>query len=132
MQVSIPLDECIIPKYKKLLKDIFRHKYTHYVLEGGRGSTKSSFVAIATILLIVKNPKVHAVCFRKVANTIQNSIYPQVVWAIYQLGLESLFIIPKTYSTPIVYKPTGQRIIFMGLDDPMKVKSRIGSICRRE
>jgi phage terminase large subunit len=39
------------------------------------------------------------------------------------MGVESLFKIPKTYVTPIVYLPTGQRIYFMGLDDPMKVKS---------
>lgn len=123
MQLDIHLDECIIPKYKKLLKQVLRHEYTHYVLKGGRGSTKSSFVGLCIILLILSNPKCHAVCFRKIANTIQNSIYPQVVWAIYQLGLQDFFQIPKTYSTPIVYKPTGQRIIFMGLDDPMKVKS---------
>ena len=42
---------------------------------------------------------------------------------IHQLGVESLFRLPKTYSTPITYIPTGQKIYFMGLDDPMKVKS---------
>lgn len=110
--------------YKPVLQDIFAHKHVHYVFAGGRGSTKSSFAGgIAVPLLIMQNPKVHAVCFRKVANTIQNSIFAQVVWGIYQLGVEHLFKIPKTYSTPIVYWPTGQRIFFMGLDDPMKVKS---------
>lgn len=110
--------------YKPVLRDVLQHKYTHYVFAGGRGSTKSSFVGgISVPLLIMQNPKVHAVCFRKVANTIQNSIFAQVVWGIYQLGVEELFKIPKTYSTPIVYWPTGQKIFFMGLDDPMKVKS---------
>ena len=110
--------------YDDVLEDILRHRHTHYVFAGGRGSTKSSFVGGITIpLLLISNPKIHAVCFRKVANTIQNSIFAQVVWGIYQMGLESLFKIPKTYSTPIVYTPTGQKIYFMGLDDPMKVKS---------
>ena len=110
--------------YDDVLEDILGHRHTHYVFAGGRGSTKSSFVGGITIpLLIISNPKVHAVCFRKIANTIQNSIFTQVVWGIYQMGLESLFKIPKTYSTPIVYIPTGQKIYFMGLDDPMKVKS---------
>lgn len=110
--------------YDSVLKDIFTHQHVHYVFPGGRGSTKSSFVGgIAIPLLIMQNPKVHAICFRKIANTIQTSIFPQVVWGIYQLGLESLFHIPKTYSTPITYLPTGQQILFMGLDDPMKVKS---------
>ena len=122
--ISIPLSDCIIPMYDEILKDVLQHRHTHYVGAGGRGSTKSSFFGgICIPLLIIQNPNVHAICFRKVGNTIQNSIYSQVVWGIYKLGLESLFHIPKTYSTPIVYLPTGQRILFMGMDDPNKVKS---------
>jgi PBSX family phage terminase large subunit len=122
--VRINLQDCIIPMYKDVLADVFKHNHTHYVFPGGRGSTKSSFVGGITIpLLIMQNPKCHAVCFRKVANTIQTSIFSQVIWGLYQLGVDSLFKIPKTYATPIVYLPTGQKIYFMGLDDPMKVKS---------
>ena len=107
-----------------LLQDILEHRHSRYVLPGGRGSTKSSCIGgIATPLLIMANPEIHAVCFRKVGNTIQTSIFPQVVWGIYQLGIQQFFKIPKNYSTPIEYIPTGQRIYFMGLDDPNKVKS---------
>lgn len=121
---NINLKDCIIPMYDDVLEDILEHRHTHYTFPGGRGSTKSSFVGGIDIpLLIMQNPDVHAVCFRKIANTIQTSIFPQVTWGIYQMGLDDLFQIPKTYSTPIIYKPTGQRIMFMGLDDPMKVKS---------
>ena len=110
--------------YDDVLEDILSHGHTHYVFPGGRGSTKSSFVGgIAIPLLIMTHPNIHAMCFRKIANTIQTSIFPQVEWGIYQLGVESLFKIPKTYSTPITYLPTGQQIRFMGLDDPMKTKS---------
>ena len=124
MKFEVPLDNCIIQMYKPVLKQILRHDFVHYVFAGGRGSTKSSFVGgIVIPLLIIANPTVHAVCFRKIGNTIQNSIYSQVAWGIYQLGLESLFRIPKSYSTPIEYLPTGQKIYFMGLDDPHKVKS---------
>lgn len=121
--IDINLKDCIIPMYHSLLDDVLRHEYTHYVMAGGRGSTKSSFVGVTIPLIIIKYPKVHAVCFRKVGNTIQNSIFAQIVWGIYQLGLEELFHIPKTYASPITYRPTGQKIYFMGLDDPMKVKS---------
>lgn len=121
--LTIPLNDCIIPMYKPVLKDILGHRHVHYVFAGGRGSTKSSFVGEVIPLILINNPQVHAVCFRKVGNTIQNSIYSQIVWGIYQLGLEGLFHIPKTYSTPIVYLPTGQQIYFMGLDDANKVKS---------
>ena len=124
ISIEVPLNNCIIPMYRSVLADVLGHKHTHYVGKGGRGSTKSSFFGgICIPLIIVNNPGVHAVCFRKIGNTIQTSIFAQVVWGIYQLGLESLFKIPKTYSTPIVYLPTGQRILFMGLDDPNKVKS---------
>lgn len=123
-QIDIRMSDMIIPMYYDTLKDIFKHDHVHYVFAGGRGSTKSSFVGgIAIPLLLVQNPTVHAACFRKVGNTIQNSIYAQVVWGIYQLGLESLFRIPKTYSNPITYIPTGQQIFFLGLDNPQKVKS---------
>lgn len=109
--------------YFKVLKYILEHKYVHYVFAGGRGSTKSSFVSIAIILLMLKYPDVNCICFRKVGNTIKTSIRNQIIWAIYTLGIEQYFKIPKTYSTPITYIPTGQQIFFMGLDDPNKVKS---------
>ena len=122
--INIPVDNCVIPMYKPIFKDILMHGHTHYIGSGGRGSTKSSFYGgIAIPMLIVANPNLNAVCFRKVGNTIQNSIYSQVVWGIEKLGLTSMFHIPKTYSNPIVYLPTGQKIMFMGMDDPNKVKS---------
>lgn len=121
--ININLKDCIIPMYYDLLDDILHHGHTHYVMAGGRGSTKSSFVGIAIPLILMQNPKVHAACFRKVGNTIQNSIHSQVAWGISQLGVEELFHVPKTYATPITYIPTGQQIYFMGLDDPMKIKS---------
>ena len=124
ISINIPIDDCVIPMYKPVLKDILTHGHTHYVGSGGRGSTKSSFYGgIAIPMLVVANPNVNAVCFRKVGNTVQNSIYSQVVWGIEKLGLSSMFKIPKTYSNPIVYLPTGQKIMFLGMDDPNKVKS---------
>lgn len=123
-EFKIKTEYSIIEMYEPVLDDILTHGHTHYTFPGGRGSTKSSLVGgIAIPLLIVDNPNIHAVCFRKVGNTIQNSTFSQVIWGIYQLGLQDLFSIPKKYSTPIVFKPTGQQILFMGLDDPMKVKS---------
>lgn len=122
--IEIKTENSIIPMYEDVLDDILEHKHTHYTFAGGRGTTKSSFAGgIALPLVIVENPNCHALCFRQVANTIQNSIFAQVVWGIYQLGLENLFNIPKTYSNGITFKPTGQKILFMGMDDPNKVKS---------
>ena len=121
--MDINVCKYIIPAYDAVFKAIINHLYVHYCLKGGRGSTKSSFIGLVIPLLIMQHPDVNAVCFRKVGNTVQNSIYSQITWAIYTLGLQDFFHIPKTYSNPIVYKPTGQKIFFMGMDDPNKVKS---------
>lgn len=122
-QFQIPIKDCIIPMYDDVLMDILQHKHTHYTFPGGRGSTKSSFVGIVIPLLIMNNPNIHAVCFRKVGNTIQNSIRAQIEWGIYKLGVERFFQIPKVYSSPMTFIPTGQKIYFLGLDNPDKVKS---------
>lgn len=121
--ININLQDCIIPMYDDVLRDIFEHKHTHYVFPGGRGSCKSSFIGLTIPMILINNPQVHAACFRKVGNTIQNSIRAQIEWGIYKLGLQDLFLIPKSYSNPIVFKPTGQKIYFLGLDNPQKVKS---------
>lgn len=121
--ININLQECIIPMYKEVLQDVLEHKHTHFIFPGGRGSCKSSFVGIAIPLVLVNNPTVHAACFRKVGNTIQNSIRAQIEWGIYKLGMQDLFNIPASYANPITFKPTGQKIYFLGLDKPAKIKS---------
>ena len=123
LEVCINTKDHIIPMYEDILDKVLDHEYVHYVFPGGRGSTKSSFISICLPLLLIDNPDIHIAVFRKVGNTIKTSVWGQVVWAIYQLGLDSLFTIPKTHSNPIVYNPTGQRIMFFGLDDADKVKS---------
>lgn len=122
-EIELNLKDIIISKYYSVMNDILDHKHTHYIFSGGRGSTKSSFVSIMIPLLIIDNPSIHACIFRKVANTIKTSIWSQIIWAIYTLKIDDFFDIPKTYNNPIVYKPTGQKIMFYGLDDPNKVKS---------
>lgn len=116
------LKSCIAPSFYGLHKAVKRHKYTHYVLKGGRGSTKSSFVAIEMILSIMRNPKIHGIALRAVGNTLHDSVFEQLLWAIDTLGVGEYFT--STVSPlKITYKPTGQTIIFRGTDDPFKIKS---------
>ena len=122
-QINIPMYDTIIPLFYEELQDILDHRHVHYVNLGGRGSTKSSLFSIAIPLLIIQYPNIHACVFRKVGNTIKNSVWAQVVWGIDKLGLNDFFHIPKSIANPIVYLPTGQQILFFGLDDPNKVKS---------
>ena len=90
-------------------------------VKGGRGSTKSSFVSLCIILLILSDRDANAVIVRRYAGTLRDSVYAQMLWAISMLGLEAWF---KTTTSPmeITYKPTGQRIAFRGMDDPLKMK----------
>lgn len=122
-EVSISLRNTIIPMYKDVLKDVLHHEHTHYVFAGGRGSTKSSFISEAIPLLLIEHPDIHAVIFRKIGNTMKNSVWSQMVWGIDKLGLTPFFKIPKSIANPIIFMPTGQQILFFGLDDPNKVKS---------
>lgn len=123
LDIHIDLDRTIAPVYDDALNDILDHRHVHYVFKGGRGSAKSSLISEVIPLLIIANPSVHAVVFRKVGNTLKNSVFSQMIWGIEMMGLTQFFKIPKTIASPIVFKPTGQQILFMGLDDPNKVKS---------
>lgn len=122
-ELILDVNDAIAPIYFPIMDDILDHNHVHYVFKGGRGSTKSSFISEMIPLLIINHPNVHCIVFRKIGNTIKNSVWSQVVWGIDKWGLRDYFQIPKTIANPIVYKPTGQQILFMGLDDPNKVKS---------
>lgn len=116
------LTDIIAPSFYKVHDDIKNCRYTHYKLPGGRGSTKSSFAAVEIVLGIVRDCNAHAVVLRKVADTLHDSVYTQLLWAIDALGLENEFT--STVSPlKITYDRTGQTIIFRGADKPDKIKS---------
>lgn len=116
------VSKIIAKHFWRVHQAISRHMYTHYWESGGRGSTKSSFFSVEVVLLIVRNPKCNAVVMRKVAVTLRDSVYAQIQWAINILGLDSQFI-QKTSPLRMIYKPTGQQIVFLGVDKKEKIKS---------
>lgn len=118
---SLPAD-MIAPDFLEAYRDIRQQLHTEYLFKGGRGSTKSSFVSEAIIDLIKNNPMVHALATRQVGNTLRDSVFSQLRWAIDTLGLTDEF---KCTTSPleIEYLPTGQKIYFRGADDPGKIKS---------
>ena len=93
-----------------------------YVLEGGRGGTKSSYIGFKIVELLKNNPQLHACITRQVGATLKDSVYAQMKWCIATLGLEEEFEF-KVSPLEIVYKKTGQTIYFRGLDDETKLKS---------
>jgi phage terminase large subunit len=112
----------LAPSFLDAYDDIREHAHTEYVFYGGRGSTKSSFISLMFIWLIKNNPGIHLLAVRQVGNTLRQSVYAQIQWAINELGLESQF---RCITNPleITYIPTGQKIFFRGMDEPGKLKS---------
>ena len=119
---DIRLSEKIGSAFYDVAHDVFRHGHTHYDFSGGRGSLKSSTVSVLVPLLLINNPGTHALVLRKVANTIRDSVYAQYIWAIGELGMAAYWE-AKVSPMELIYKPTGQKIMFRGADDPMKIKS---------
>lgn len=119
---DIRLSEKIGSAFYDVARDVFHHGHTHYDFSGGRGSLKSSTVSIFVPLLLINNPGTHALVLRKVANTIRDSVYAQYIWAIGDLGMAAYWE-AKVSPMELIYKPTGQKIMFRGADDPMKIKS---------
>lgn len=122
MSAQISLKELLAPAFYPVHGAIKNHRYTYYWLKGGRGSTKSSFLSIEIIRGMMADPDANAVVLRKVGNTLRESVYDQMLWAIDRLGVDHLWH-PSKNPLAITYKPTGQKIIFKGADMPKKVKS---------
>jgi PBSX family phage terminase large subunit len=122
MTSHVSLTEVIAPSFYDVHWDIHDGNHTHYWLSGGRGSTKSSFVASEIILGMMQDPNANAVVLRKVKDTLRESVMEQLAWAIEALGVEDYWEIPEA-KLVITYKPTGQEIRFRGADKPKKIKS---------
>lgn len=108
--------------FKPIALDMQGGGHSEYLLRGGRGSTKSSFISIQIIVGIMQDERANAIIYRRVANTIKDSVYEQMIWAIDTLNLTSAFRCRKS-PFEIERIKTGQRILFRGADDPMKSKS---------
>lgn len=123
LQGEYHIDLNIVPDvFHKMIRDIRAKKHSEYILPGGRGSMKSSTISLIIPELLKNNPNMHALILRKVGNTIKDSVYAQIKWAIDKLNLAEEFTC-KVSPMEITYKPTGQKIYFRGADDPLKIKS---------
>lgn len=92
------------------------------VVKGSRASKKSKTTALWYIYNLMKHPAANLVVVRKVFRTLQNSCFSDLCWAIERLGVGAFWRATKS-PLEITYKPTGQKILFVGLDDPLKITS---------
>lgn len=116
------LSQTVAPAFYGVHAAIRRGDCNEAILYGGRGSAKSSFASVELILQLLRHRDCHAVVLRKRENRLRSSVYSQLQWAISQLGLGSKF---RCTVSPmeIQYLPSGQKILFFGMDDPDKIKS---------
>lgn len=115
----------------KEYNDFWKFKGRYRVVKGGRGSKKSTTTALWIIIRMMCTPLANTLVVRRYFNTHRNSTFAQLQWAIDKLGVHSLW---KATTAPLelTYKPTGQKILFRGLDDPQSITSIVaaeGHIC---
>ena len=103
-------------------KDFWFSQHRYLIVKGGRGSKKSTTAALKIIYTMMKQPLTNALVIRRVFNTLRDSCFQQLKWAVERLQVSHLW---KFTLSPLeaVYLPTGQRILFRGLDDPMSITS---------
>lgn len=118
---KISLKEKIKPSFYSVARATVNPNILHIACKGGRGSGKSSDIALLVIIL-VKHFAVNAVCIRKTDNTLEQSVYEQLKWAISELGLTSEFKFNKS-PLRITYVPRGNYIVFRGAQNPERIKS---------
>ena len=120
--MSKKLSELIPSDYYPLFKARKESDPRFYIYKGGRASCKSSSISIYLIVHMMKNPLSNVVVIRANENTLRDSVYEQCKWAINQLGATDDFRFMRS-PLEIVYKPTGQRIIFKGANNPQSITS---------
>ena len=103
-------------------KDYWNSRHFYCVCKGSRGSKKSKTTALWLIYNIMKYPDANALCVRRYQNTLRNSCFSDLQWAAAKLGVSHLWEFPKSM-LEVTYKPTGQKILFRGMDDGLKVTS---------
>lgn len=120
------LSDVMAPVFKEVHRAVKHGKYTHFWLKGGRGSTKSSYISLEIILSIMRDGAAgnytNAIVLRRYGVTIRESVYEQMAWAINALKVNDYWchgVSPMQF----VYIPTGQKVIFRGVDDATKIKS---------
>nr|DAW70596.1 MAG TPA: large terminase [Caudoviricetes sp.] len=118
---QLKISDLLTPKFYPLYSAWKSNKYTRLVCKGGRGSAKSTNIALILVVDLMQYP-VNTICFRKVGENLRKSVYEQIKWAIKFLGVEEYFEY-KLSPLEIIYKERGNKFIFMGVDDPQKSKS---------
>lgn len=106
-------------------KDIWNYKGRYCVVKGSRASKKSKTTALWIIYNMMCYPLANTIVVRKIKDTLRDSCCADLIWAIKRLKVERYWDYPTkpTSKLEITYLPTGQKILFRGLDDSLKITS---------
>lgn len=103
-------------------KTFWNFKGRYRVVKGSRRSKKSKTMALWTIYNLMKYPESNMLVVRKTYRTLKDSCFTELKWAIKRLQVEHMWQV-KESPLEMTYIPTGQKIYFRGLDDPLKITS---------
>ena len=126
-KINVSLPEVVGRGYGTFWK--FKGRYR--VVKGSRASKKSKTTALWYIVNLIKYPEANLLVIRKTYRTLKDSCFTELKWAIHRLGVSAWWDI-KESPLEMTYRPTGQKIYFRGLDDPLKVTSitvEVGCLC---
>ena len=102
--------------------DFWNSKCRYRLCKGSRASKKSKTTALNMIMRLLEYPESNGLCVRRYSNTLRDSVYSDLLWAIHRLGLDDYF--DWTVSPMQITRiKTGQKILFRGLDDGLKITS---------
>ena len=112
-------------------KTFWNFKGRYRVVKGSRASKKSKTTALWFIYNMMKYKDANTLVVRKTFRTLKDSCFAELKWAVHRFGVDHLW---KFTESPLeaTYLPTGQKIYFRGLDDPLKITSitvDVGNLC---
>lgn len=132
MKITLKTKKINLPEIVgKGYKQFWQFKGRYRVVKGGRASKKSKTAALYFIYNMMKYNNANLLVIRKTYRTLHDSCFKELKWATKRLEVDNLWQF-KESPLEAIYKPTGQRIYFRGLDDPLKVTSitvDVGCLC---
>ena len=132
MKVNVNYQKYYLPDIVgKGYKAFWNFRGRYLVCKGSRASKKSKTTALRFIYNMMKFSDANTLVIRKTYRTLKDSCFTELKWAVHRLGVDQWW---KFTESPLeaTYLPTGQKIYFRGLDDPLKVTSvtvDVGCLC---
>lgn len=121
MDNVVRMSEKVLPAFREPWRAFRQGDHLYYVLKGGRNSSKSTHISIMFVYEMMRYP-INGLVMRKVGETLEGSVFEQLLWAIDFLGVNDLWKINKS-PLRLTYLPRGNYVLFRGADKPEKIKS---------